>query len=430
MLERDAMTTSALRSNPNLQGLLYYSLSTEATTGTYPFPTGGLWDISSNPTDGDIIYETLTMIPFIGKSIDICKTLDTTATGHKIILRLPNGFTFNSSNSRNLTLDDARQSLRLSFSPATTVSSLGSVISGAPVVNTITTSGAGNTLIDPTGTASDPILKGIQSTSGQVSIANNNSNLDLSTTIENLVADVNSPGNFVINEVSNADQSATITASGLTALNPALDLLSQDLIHLNSNTGNYVIDNVASAVGTDFILIDSGTGLITRTAYVPPGGGGATDIGSSVNVETVHNVPTATKTITVPAGTITTPGQVITYSVYGSDVNNGAIPDDYSINSRIDGNDLGAFTTTVPAGGASSFKLQVDINIQTIVANLAGLQIAATGTFVVAPSIYSFAFTSTQLTVDRTANFDLQMLCSSTTVDSDILARFAKAWMI
>lgn len=245
---------TALLSNPNEQSLRTYFQSTETLAGTYPGPVCDIWDISSNPTTGDIIYQFPSLSQVLGKVIIINKFRDTTATGHNIIILSPAGTTFNLSGSNSLVLALTPQSLQLCFTPLNSVITVFGSGSGLSSITNIDNEGVGVPIKDLiNSTATHIYLRSLGAPDGQLSVTGVGNDIRFSTNIEPLIASTIDAGKFTIGAIRNLDNSSTVETDAITS---ALTLTSQ-----RANLFMNIFTNILIESQTDRIQISPGTFL-------------------------------------------------------------------------------------------------------------------------------------------------------------------------
>ena len=88
---------------------------------TLSLPDTDMWVCADTLSTGSVTYEVTDMATYVGKIINILKSVDTTSTGNTVTLSLPAGYKFNTSpQSSNYTFSDAQSSYQIVFGLETT----------------------------------------------------------------------------------------------------------------------------------------------------------------------------------------------------------------------------------------------------------------------------------------------------------------------
>lgn len=184
---------------------------------------------------------------------------------------------------------------------------------------------------ETTSTTNTAYLRTLATNSGVLSavlFGAGNTEIDLDTNIEYLTPDTSNPGKFVLTRLDNGDSSALITLSEGPA---AVQIYSDNLVQLHSNTGLYQVIDIPEADNDNMIMYNSISGLLSYKNAMDEITAIIQSVGGSIRI--AYNVVSTTvgtlssgdlQSITIPANYIAgNDGQGIRLYSYGT-VQNGA----------------------------------------------------------------------------------------------------------
>jgi len=261
-------------------------------------PLVAIWIHNSTPIHGDVHYTMPSLKQFYGKTIQVSKVLDTTASGHNLYLDLPAGYAYQNG-STSLQFPQAVCSFEIIFGssvagPPTVGILFGSVSAPTTGIQSVTSSGsAGNSLIDSAASTASAIV--LNTINGGVGINLLNLPGEISIANAGVLGVSSDSGGYSLIDPASSSQAikikGIIAGTAITIADSGTDLTLNGITNPNSTLINYQVNDSVS--GKDITTIESGdqsTFVDTRGNNVSISANSSTSGQGSVQIEANENL--------------------------------------------------------------------------------------------------------------------------------------------
>lgn len=193
------------------------------------------------------------------------------------------------------------------------------------------------------------------------------------TEIQHQVADTTHGGN-IISSIGNTDESALISCSSGPA---AIQIVSAGIVEVNG--ASYKLTNLPSGSSSNVIYFDSSTKLASYSTLPSSSSAityDATTVTLPINSTAIGGV--AMQTLTIPANTFTSVGQVCRWYTEGTSTNSGGSPQAVTFYTYAATSQAISLQYTISSGGTiGHWSMWGYFMITTLAANLATVEIGA-----------------------------------------------------